>query len=204
MNPIALLVLSVSVNIRLAAVVCCVSSLESSMLHMHLTRYRYSNQINASQPPKSAPNIGHVCLRLPSSVRPVILPRGHAWRVSLPLSWSLAESVEVRKPEEVAADTLRSPSRRIFRQRPPIFMCPGVAIHSGSGVSANSDEAEVSPQQPRRHPPSDCSKSGPSDTGSLWDQPLWCDGGVMESAVMPTICIVSPLIGGWLAVYLYP
>ena len=140
-----------------------------------------------------------MCLRLPSSVRPVILPRGHAWRVSLPLSWSLAESVEVRKPEEVAADTLRSPSRRIFRQRPPIFMCPGVAIHSGSGVSANSDEAEVSPQQPRRHPPSDCSRSGPSDvTGSLWDQPLWCDGGVIESAVMPTICLVSPLIG-WLS-----
>ena len=80
-------------------------------------------------------------------------------------------------------------------RRSPLFPAldesSGIGDGGGGGISASPVEAELSlgMQQSGQALP-DCEESD-SDTGSLWDQPVWCDGGVIGSAAMPTICHVS-------------
>ena len=86
-------------------------------------------------------------------------------------------------------------SQRCSPLYPALEESSGIGDGGGGGISANPVKAKLSlgmQQSEQALPDGDDSDS---DTGSLWDLPLWCDGGVMEAAVMPSICHVSQSAG---------
>ena len=82
-------------------------------------------------------------------------------------------------------------THRLSPACPALEETPGIGDGGGGGISANPVEAKLSLGMQRNERALPGGYESDSDTGSLWDLPLWCDGGVIGSAAMPTICHAS-------------